>query len=262
MIFIPIFIFLLGLLVGSFLNVVIIRMNTGRTVVHGRSKCDACSRSLAWYELVPVFSFLALRGKCRTCKKRISFQHPIVELSTAIIFSLLYASIVLPDLFSPHVWIVYLGAIVAAALLIVIFAYDLRHKIIPDEAMYPLLLLSVIAAFWRAWFVPGLTLGHALVYGILAALPFFLLWALSKGRLMGFGDVKLTLAFGWLVGASAALAAVTIAFFIGGITGLFLIGLSKQYKMKSQIPFGPFLIIGLAVAVLFHISFRNFFPML
>lgn len=261
MIFIPIFIFIFGLLIGSFLNVVIIRMNTGRTIVRGRSKCDRCSRELKWYELIPVFSFLTLGGKCRTCKTPISFQHPIVELVTAIIFSTLYALIVLPNFFSPYAWLSFVGALCAASFLIVIFAYDLRHKIIPDEAMYPLLLLSIIAALWRH-VVDGVSIQHALVYGIAVAVPLFLFWGLSKGRLMGFGDVKLALSFGWLVGASVAAAAIVIAFLMGGIVGLFLLALSKKYKLKSEIPFAPFMIAGLFIAVVFHISIRSFFPIL
>jgi len=259
MIFIPLFLFLIGLLVGSFLNVVIIRLNTGRTFVRGRSSCDVCARTIAWYDLLPVVSFLGLGGKCRHCKGQISFQHPIVELVTAIAFLQLYALIVLPTPFVFGVWVTYIGALVALSFLIVIFVYDLRHKIIPDTVVYPLIILSVLAVLWRNLPAPAL-IGQELFIGVAVALPFFCLWYFSKGRLMGFGDVKLALAFAWLVGPSQATAALIMSFWIGGVLGLFLLALTKKYKMRSEVPFAPFMILGLAIAVCFHITLHTFFP--
>lgn len=262
MIVIPIFIFIVGLIIGSFLNVVIIRLNTGRGVVHGRSSCTSCARVLAWYELIPVLSFIMLRGKCRRCKSEISFQYPIVELITAIIFSMLYGAIVLPTLFSLTVWITYAGACVIAGMLIVIFFYDLRHKIIPDEIMYPLIIMGLIAIVWQSLHIPHLSIITHIFYGVLSALPFFLLWLVAKGKLMGFGDVKLALAIGFLVGIGSAMTTFVLAFWIGGVVGLFLLALTKTYKMKSEIPFAPFLIIALAIVFFSGITLSTFFPFL
>lgn len=260
MIFLPIFIFVVGLIVGSFLNVAILRMNTGRSIVRGRSMCARCSRQLAWYELIPVFSFLALRGKCRTCRAPISFQYALVELVTAIVFVVSYIRIVIVGDFTGTAWLTYVFSLIIASLMIVIFVYDARHKIIPDTVVYPFILLSFLALVYRT------SLGDTsffleLIHGVLVALPFFLLWYFSKGRAMGFGDVKLALGIGWLVGLAVGYGVILLAFWIGGIVGLFLLGLSRKYNMKSEIAFGPFLIVGLFIASLWGVTVQSMFPL-
>lgn len=260
MIFLPVLIFVIGLIVGSFLNVVILRMNTGRSIVRGRSMCVRCSRPLVWYELIPVFSFLALRGKCRTCKEPISFQYALVELATAIVFVVCYIRIVIGAGFTSASWLAYLFTLVVASLLIVIFVYDMRHKIIPDGAVYPFILLSFLALVWRTS-VLDTSLFLELINGALVALPFFLLWYFSKGRAMGFGDVKLALGIGWLVGLSIGYGVFLLAFWIGGIVGLLLLAVNRAYSMKSQIAFGPFLILGLFIAGLWGVTIQSIFPL-
>ncbi len=138
----------------------------------------------------------------------------------------------------------FLFSATVAAILIVIFAYDIRHGIIPDHAVYAFILLSLLSILWRAFTVPGFHSGPALVYGVLVALPFFLLWAFSNGRLMGFGDVKLGLGIGWLLGLLGGFSAVIFSFWIGGLAGIFLIALTRRYHLRSQVPFAPFLILG------------------
>jgi prepilin signal peptidase PulO-like enzyme (type II secretory pathway) len=262
MIFIPLFVFVFGLIIGSFLNVVILRLNTGRSIVHGGSRCARCDKALRWYELVPVFSFLALRGRCARCKQAISFQYPIVELVTAISFVVLFSRFVLPAFFSITAWFAFAWMLAVASLLIVIFVYDLRHKIIPDMAVYPLIVLGVIGILWKWAMVSGYLPGTALVGGVLVALPFFCLWFFSKGRLLGFGDVKLALALAWILGVQYSISSFVLSFWIGGIVGLFLIALSHKYRMKSEIPFAPFLIAGAAVAVIGGITTAALFPFL
>lgn len=260
MIFLPLLVFVFGLIIGSFLNVVILRMNTGRSVVRGRSKCAVCSRTLAWYELIPVFSFLGLRGKCRTCKTQISFQYALVELVTAITFVIAYIKIVIVGGFDLYAWVAFIFTLVVSSLLIIIFAYDLRHKIIPDKIVYPFILLSLLSIVWKAITIAGFLGGNAIIGGIIVALPFFLLWAFSKGRFMGFGDVKLALGIGWLLGTAGGFAAILFSFWFGGAVGLFLIALSRKYNMKSEIPFAPFLIIGVFVAGLWGITISSLIP--
>lgn len=260
MFFLPLVIFVIGLLVGSFLNVVILRMNTGRSVVTGRSACARCNHRLEWYDLVPVFSFIGLRGKCRTCRNHISVQYPIVELITGIVFVLLYTKFLIGG-FTLGAWITFGFAAVVAALLIVITVYDLRHKIIPDQAVYPLILLAFASVIWRAVQDPYTTSAWGLILGgLIVALPFFALWYFSKGKAMGFGDVKLALAIGWLVGIVQGFTAVLLAFWVGAIVGLFLIGISRRYGMKSEIAFGPFLVIGLCIVVLWGVTIQSLFP--
>lgn len=259
MLLFPLFLFVFGLLIGSFLNVVILRMNTGRSIHAGRSACMRCARPLSWYELVPVFSFLALRGKCRGCRTSISFQYPVVELVTGLLFVVLYASIVVKGDFSAFSWLSYLFTLIITSLLIVAAVYDARHKILPDTIMYPFLLLTLLAIGVKATLFSGFSWEKAIVDGVWVGLPFFLLWWLSKGRAMGFGDVKLALGIGWLLGISVGFAAVLLSFWVGAIAGLFLIGLSHGYSMKSQIPFGPFLLIGALIAGVWGITIAQLF---
>lgn len=260
MVFLPIIIFAFGLIIGSFLNVVILRLNTGRSIAKGRSKCGSCSRTLSWYELVPVFSFLGLRGKCRTCKTQISFQYPFVELITALTFVLLYTKIMLTGGFTLLSWLSFLFSAIVASLLIVITIYDLRHKIIPDRIVYLFIVLAFVSLIFKVVTISSFSFIDGLFSGILLSAPFFFLWFFSKGRLMGFGDVKLALGIGWLISIMGALTVFLLSFWIGAIVGLFLIALTRGYGMKSEIPFAPFLIVSLAIVSLWGVTITTLFP--
>ncbi len=260
MIFLPIIIFVFGLIIGSFLNVVILRLNTGRSVVSGRSKCAVCSTTLRWYELIPVFSFLGLRGKCRSCKSQISFQYPFVELITGVLFVILYTRIFLQQGLDLYSWVAFLFSIIVAALLIVVTIYDLRHKIIPDKIVYPFIVLSFVSIVWKVATIPSFSFLNALLAGFLLAAPFFFLWFFSKGRLMGFGDVKLALGVGWLVGIAGSISVFLLSFWLGAIIGLLLLGVSRSYGMKSEIPFAPFMIVALAIVSLWGVTISTLFP--
>lgn len=263
-----IFIFLLGTIIGSFLNVVIYRFNTGRTVTKGRSICMSCNNNLRWYELIPVFSFLIQSGKCRRCMSRISHQYPLIEIITGIIFALL-AFKFLPVIFISYglyILIVVLF-IFLFSLLIVISVYDIRHKIIPDKLVYIFIILSFLSIFINFFPIESIfklpTLS-ALIAGPAIALPFVLLWYFSKGRLMGLGDGKLMLGIGWMLGLSAGIFAVILAFWIGAIVSIILMLLSKnlstqarKINMKTEIPFAPFLIISTLVTFFFGLNFLS-----
>jgi len=254
-----IFIFLLGTIIGSFLNVVIYRFNTGRTIVKGRSICMTCNRNLRWYELIPVFSYLFQLGKCRRCAEKISHQYPIVEFITGIVFVLI-AQHFLPALFfTPFAFLLLVILYVFLfSLLIVISVYDLRHKIIPDKLVYTFSLVAFLSVFVNHYgagylfMVP--TLPSFLAGPILAA-PFALLWLLSKGKWMGLGDAKLMLGLGWMLGLPQGLASIILAFWIGAVTSLLAMFFTKKkMTMKTEIPFAPFLIIGALVAFLFNLD--------
>ncbi len=260
MIFLPIVIFGLGLIIGSFLNVVILRLNTGRSIAKGRSACARCNTQLSWYELIPVFSFLGLRGKCKTCHTHISFQYPVVELSTGLLFLLLFKSIILPVGINLVSVVSFLGAATIASLFVVISVYDAKHKIIPDKILYPLMAMSLLSVIWRALTLPGFSFSGALFAGIVLAAPFFFIWFFSKGRAMGFGDVKLALPIGFLVGLSGALAVFFFSFWIGAVFGLLLMATTRA-QMKSQIPFAPCLIIGLAIVSILGVTLQTLFPL-
>lgn len=257
-IFLPVLIFLVGLLIGSFLGVVIARFHTGRSIATGRSMCDRCARTLHWYELIPVFSFLIQRAKCRTCKQQLSYQHPILELITGIIFVLLYTHTLFLGLSFAMSILYFIFACVVASVLIVITVYDLKHKIIPDELVYMLAILSLGAIAFNTYHHSFIGLGDALLAGPLIALPFFLIWLISKGRAMGFGDVKLALVLGWLLGIHKGIVMLFFSFWIGGLVGLFLLALSKKYSLKSEVPFAPFLIVATAIVAISAIGTSSF----
>lgn len=262
MFLLPILVFIFGLIIGSFLNVVILRLNTGRSIARGRSRCSRCDRTLKWYELIPVLSFLGLRGKCRTCRAPLSFQYPLVELITGIVFVLLYSRTALGDVTSIFSWISFVFSIITASLLIVITIYDLRHKIIPDKIVFPFIGLALASVFWNIFVTVSVTnITSALLAGPMLAAPFFFIWFFSQGRAMGFGDVKLALGIGWLVGGIASFAIFLLSFWIGAAVGLLLLALSRAYSIKSEIPFAPFLVISLFIVVVWHVNVTTLFPL-
>jgi len=257
-----VFIFLLGTIIGSFLNVVIFRFNSGRKISKGRSICMTCSRSLRWYELIPVFSFLIQSGRCRRCASRISHQYPLVELFTGLVFTLIALKF-LPILFVSYWSFIFLVVffVFIFSLLIVISVYDLRHKIIPDKLVFIFIITTILSLFINhsgLGSVFHLPTPLALMAGPIFSIPFVLLWYFSKGRLMGLGDGKLILGIGWLLGLSEGIFALIISFWVGTIVSLLLIVISrKKINMKTEIPFAPFLIISTLVTFLFSLDINS-----
>ncbi len=239
------FIFVFGLIAGSFLNVVIFRQGTGRTL-SGRSGCLSCGGNLRWYELLPVASFIIQRGRCRQCGSPISWQYPLVELLTGILFAVIYFVFQVSPLMVVFFWLV-------SCLLIIIAVYDFRHKIIPNSSVYLLILFGLARALaTRDW--------SGLITGAVIGLLFFAIWRLSVGRWLGFGDVKLALGLGLLTGPMQGLSALVISVWLGAGIGLALIALGKtglfsrfkSFTMKSELPFAPFLIAGFLASILFN----------
>ena len=253
--------FILGLIIGSFLNVVIFRFNTERSF-GGRSGCMTCQNTLSWYELVPVFSFLALLGRCKNCKSKISWQYPLVELATGLIFAGLFLKF--QDFFFLNTLafsLTYAYYAAVFSLLLVIAVYDIRHKIIPDALALILGVLAFFGLFFfgenglpaQAGFYPHLPSILEFLSGLLIAVPFALLWLVSRGKWMGLGDAKLAIGLGWLLGLSRAVSGVVVAFWIGALGGLFLVIFSNKYGMKSELPFAPYLVLGAILAFLLEL---------
>lgn len=215
-----------------------------------------CQHQLCWYELIPLISFLGLRGRCKVCKSKISKIYPAVELTTALTFAGLFFKF--QDVFFSNLGsflITYAFYAVLFSLLIVIAFYDLRHKIIPDRMSLLLGLLSFIGLFLfnSNGFYPHMPSLTDFASGLVIALPFFLFWLLSKGTWMGLGDAKLAVGLGWLLGLSRVLSGVVLSFWMGAAFGIILIFGTRQYGMKSEIPFAPFLVFGSIVAFLFEL---------
>lgn len=235
--------FAFGVIIGSFLNVVILRYDTGMPIARGRSKCFSCAKALEWYELLPVISFFAQRGKCRGCKSKISWQYPLVELATGL-------ALVAAYLYPPF--------LLTAALLclyVVIFVYDFRQKVIPDAFSYGAALVAFALMSFDFWSADAVEWSRV-VAGPALFLFFWSFWHFSKGRWMGFGDAKLALSVGWALGFSAGVAAIVLAFWTGAIVSLALMGLQRagimkgSLGMRSEVPFGPFILFGFLVLLL------------
>jgi prepilin signal peptidase PulO-like enzyme (type II secretory pathway) len=241
--------FLLGLIVGSFLNCVIYRLETGESFLKGRSYCPHCKHILSWKDLIPIFSFLILKGKCRYCGKKISFQYPLVELFTGILFTLvvlIYGGPTSIDLI--FYWVL-------TCFLVIIFVYDLKHYLIPDKVIYP----AIAIAFLNQILTSNIQhLTSNLILGILPSLFFLAIILISRETWMGFGDFKLSILMGLILSWPKILVALFFAFFSGAIFGLILIFL-KRKTMKSQIPFAPFLVSGTFFALFFGEKIINWY---
>ena len=228
-------IFVFGLIFGSFLNCVIYRLHSGESFLKGRSFCPNCQHILSWPDLIPVFSFLILKGKCRYCSQKISWQYPLVELATGFLFvSLLNLTQVRP---------VYFYLLLMACFLIIIFVYDLKHYLIPDQVIYPAIVITFLYNIYQ------FTIDNFL--SAFGAVAFFLtLVLISHEKWLGWGDVKLAFLMGLFLGWPKILLALFLAFFIGAIIGIGLIIAGKK-TLKSEIPFGPFLVSGTFLALFF-----------
>ncbi len=246
-----VFVFILGTIIGSFLNVVILRYNTRESVVKTGSRCFSCGKKLKWHELIPILSFIIQRGKCRNCKSKISIQYPIVEFLTGLIFLLVFLKFQNTDY-----WLLTTGYyFIIFSILIIIAVYDLRHQIIPNAFIYPFIILSFFSSIIMRY---GLRVtGYDYIAGLIFFCFFASLWLFSKGQWMGFGDAKLVLGIGWLLGISKGILALLVSFWLGAAVGiLLLIFLKKRYNMKSRIAFGPFLVFGTVIAFFFDIGVK------
>lgn len=240
-----IILFILGLCVGSFLNVLIDRLPRNKPIFLSRSYCDYCHRRLAWYDLIPILSFMILEGECRYCMKRISWQYPTVELITGMLFILVLTSINrLIDVTYLLPTLVYNLIIISG--LIVIFFTDLKYRIIPDQILGILILNSLI------FFI--LTNPQKLVIHLLSGSIFFLIFlglvVVTSGKGMGLGDVKYAFYMGLQLGFPIIIIAFYLAFLTGALLSLILI-ITGRKTMKSTIAFGPFLAISTFISLFY-----------
>lgn len=245
---VPVFIF--GTILGSFLNVVSLRFNTGFGL-GGRSRCMSCGKKLCWWELVPVFSYLFLLGRCSKCRSHISLQYPLVELSTGLLFAAIF--IIYPPL-GISLAIRTVLEIFVACLAVVMVVYDIKHKVIPDQFVFAFIGLAFVGMFVGGGSVFHFPTWTQVIAGPLLALPFASIWYFSKGEMMGLGDAKLIVGIGWFVGLGAGINALILAFWIASVVSLiWLYAKYGHFKSKTEIPFGPYLILGMYLVILFKI---------
>jgi leader peptidase (prepilin peptidase)/N-methyltransferase len=249
---ISLLLFLLGTCLGSFLGVVINRTINGGSWVTGRSRCDHCHKELKWFDMVPLFSYVWLRGRCRFCHKKISASHPVIEFMTGTLVVWWYwiGTLFFQLTQRPFQTIQPIFWLLIGILLLFIFFTDWLYYIIPDEAV--ILLMILVGGYRIALVALQVMQPIDLLYsgiGSLVVLAFFWsIWWLSKGRGMGFGDVKLVLPLGLLLGWPNMVVGVFMAFITGAIWGMYLL-VTKKAKFGQVVPFGPFLVIGTFVAL-------------
>jgi prepilin signal peptidase PulO-like enzyme (type II secretory pathway) len=252
MIEVAFFLFIFGLAIGSFLNVIIYRAIHGDSPLRGRSYCDNCKKPIAWYDNIPLISFIILRRRCRYCKTPIPWEYPAVELLTATLFVWWYAvgftffqlSSQPLNIIQPIFWLS-----VGILFLIITFT-DLSYMIIPDSSV---ILLTAISLLYRIYLLSTGVMQtqdfmRSLIMAVAASLFFLALVALTRGKGMGLGDVKVVFPLGFIVGFPSFLVSLLVACITGALVGVILLALQKK-KLKGIIPFGPFLIFGSVVGL-------------
>jgi len=252
-------IFIFGLAMGSFLNCIIYRLQKEEEFLVKRSYCPHCKKTLGWQDLIPVLSFVFLKGKCRYCQKPISWQYPLVELATGILFvfiawnQLIINPIGIPSgSYGASNFLNFFYLLIVTSFLIIIFVSDLRYYIIPDRVIYPAIIIALIYSIFSIFILHSsfLALINQLLSAALASAFFLAIVLISRGRWMGWGDPKLAFYMGLLLGFPNILVALFLAFFIGAIIGIGLI-LNSRKTLKSEIPFGPFLATGTLFSLFF-----------
>ncbi len=242
----------MGGLWGSFANVCIYRLPLEKGVASGRSYCPKCKKQISWYDNIPIISYLIIQGKCRKCKSKISFQYLIVELLTILSFTLIY--------YYYGISVTTLLLIILSLIFIIIFFIDARHFIIPNSLTFSLMLIGFVKSF-----DPNLNelfpnyinsfIGGIFGYGIIWSIIFFYRTLRNKEG-MGLGDAKLLAAigfwFGWI--------SIPFVIFSSSIVALISVVpslLNKSKRLSSEIPFGPFIIIGCILYIIFIEHYKN-----
>lgn len=266
-----VFLFLVGTSVGSFLNVIISRLAVKESPLRGRSHCDHCARTLDWFELAPLLSFLILGGRCRSCHKPIPRRYFLVEGLTGILFSIAglgaYYDLINPPLFTSVISALGADAITLKLAVFVYYAffifsaiavsfYDFERRIIPKSLIFPVVAagLAVQFAIFAATKEPKFFI-ETIAASSAAFVFFWVIWFVSKGRAMGRGDADAAFAIALYLGPSLAITAFIFSFWLGAVFGLVSVAL-RRLDWRSQIAFAPFLFGG---AVLSIIASRYFF---
>jgi len=241
-----------GLLIGSFLNVLIYRLPRGLSFTKGRSFCPKCKKQINFSDNIPLMSFVLLKGRCRFCHSSISWRYPVVELTTGVLF-VLAAQNKLGRLGELRLLGVgdFLLTILLFSGLIVIFFIDLEHQIIPDEIIFPLIVLFSLRQFFpfpTSLSSFSLLTSHFSLFiaALFSSLFLFFIYLITKGKGMGFGDVKLAFLMGLVLGFPKIIIAFYLAFLTGAFVGIILI-LVKKAKFGQKIAFGPFLVLAIII---------------
>lgn len=248
-------IFVLGLLVGSFINAWVWRVKNHKSIVKGRSSCPNCSHKLNNIDLIPVLSYILLKGKCRHCKQKISIQYPLVEIATASIYMLLlwhFGFNSIQNVVNLIIWCIVSIFVIAA------FLYDLDYMQLPDRFMMPAIILAAGLLVYNSTVVGLQTVWPQLLATAIFAGIYFGLWLSSKGKFLGGGDIRVAVAMGLLLTVPQLLVAIFVAYLAGAMVGLVLIA-TKNKKRTDKVALAPFLIGGLYFGLFFGTQLSNWY---
>lgn len=241
MILLSVFLFIIGACLGSFTNVLIDRLPWGKSIFFGRSQCEQCHKKISNFDLIPIISYLVLGGKCRNCKAKIPVRVLLVEIFSGFLFLAVF-------FFLFTNWVTYALLCAIILVLLALACIDIDHGIIFD----PLLIaLGVLSVFYILATNPGSFLFHILS-AVTACAFFLVIFLVTRGRGIGFGDVKYAFFIGFLLSFPQLLIALYGAFLTGAVISIILVVVGKKKIRGSTIPFGPFLSFGVAVALLFE----------
>lgn len=262
-----IFVFLLGTIVGSFLSVLVHRHGFIETR-RGRSSCSSCLKELSWYELVPVLSFLFLKGRCKTCGSKLSLQDPLIEVTSGLLFLGVYLTT--PLLYGLWYAPTVVGLFIFWSAFLILTAYDLKHTLVPFSFVLWLIGSAVaVRVFETLYFGIPTPLYDGVLAGAFFAGFIGLLVLVTRGRGMGVGDIYVSFALGMVFGVVRGLEVLALSFWLGAIIGIVLIILKKlspsvqlpgmpgPLTIKSEVPFIPFLFLGSLIG-----AFTTFSPLL
>lgn len=230
-----------GLIIGSFLNVVIYRIPRGENISFPPSHCGSCDEKIYWYDNIPVFSYLVLRGKCRRCGAHISLQYPLVEALNAIVYLILFKRFNLTIDFIAY-------ALIMSALMVVFFI-DLKHMIIPDGLIVTIVIFEILHKAGLYFTGGEVYLKSSILGALLSGLLFLAIVLLSRGG-MGDGDITLIASLGFILGVKLIFLNIFLSFLLGAIVSLLLLGFKIKTR-KDPIPFGPFIIVAFFIVILY-----------
>lgn len=247
MLWISILVFIVGVSIGSFLNVVIFRTHEGESIVRGRSKCRVCENPIRAGDLIPVLSYLRLRGQCRSCHAVISWQYPAVELATGLLFVVMYLKPgfgLSEDLGLQLSILRLIRDWTFVSCLLLIFVYDLRHMLIIDRFTIPAMIFAILMNLWLGT-VPAWSV---LVGAFVLAGFFWIQFVISKGTWVGGGDIRMGALMGFMLGLEQGLVALFLAYIFGAAVGLVMMACGKATR-KTPVPFGSFLAVATLVTL-------------
>ena len=239
---------LLGVVFGSFINVVVFRTKEGQSL-GGRSKCRTCLEPISSVDLVPILSYFALKGKCRRCSSVIEWQYPAVEIAMGILFALFFVrawlGIGLPSFIDSTEWIaLFVRDATMATFLVIIFVYDFKYSYILDRYSIPAIILALFFNIVLGADALNILLGGLLIGGFFA-----IQFLVSNGKWIGGGDIRMGLLMGFLLGAELGLVALFVSYVLGAVVGIFLV-LTKKRELDGHVPFGTFLALGTVFAMI------------